>query len=152
VIRAPIPIVLMTFFLVSATSAQQPQEQSDADKARAMLMRASVALKADRDAALKKFTAGEDGFRDRDIYPYCFSLNDGMVVTGQTRGNDIRTFKDPIGRAVGREIFDAAQKPEGEITEIRYLAPRPGSDRTPVSKVSFVTRVGELGCGVGYYP
>jgi hypothetical protein len=152
VIRARIPIVLMTVFLVPVASAQQPQEQSDAYKARAMLLRASVAVKADREAALKKFTAGEDGFRDRDIYPYCFALNDGMVVTGQTRGNDIRTFKDPTGKAVGREIFDAAQKPEGEITEIRYLAPRPGDDRTPVAKVSYVTRVGELGCGVGYYP
>jgi len=105
-----------------------------------------------RDAALKKFTAGEDGFRDRDIYPYCFTLNDGMVVTGQTRGNDIRNLKDPAGKTFGREIFDAAQKPEGEITEIRYLAPRPGDDRTPVAKVSYVTRVDGLGCGVGYYP
>jgi hypothetical protein len=123
VIRARIPIMLMTAFLVSVASAQLAQEQSDAYKAKAMLLRVSVAVKADRDSALKKFTAGEDGFRDRDIYPYCFTLNDGMVVTGQTRGNDIRTFKDPIGKAVGREIFDAAQKPEGEITEIRYFAP-----------------------------
>jgi hypothetical protein len=75
-----------------------------------------------------------------------------MVVTGQTRGNDIRTFKDPTGKAIGREIFDAVKKPEGEITEIRYLAPRPGYDRTPVSKVSYITLVGKLGCGVGYYP
>jgi hypothetical protein len=79
-------------------------------------------------------------------------MNDGIVVTGQTRGNDIRALKDPTGKAFGQEIFDAAQKSEGEITEIRYLAPRPGTDRTPVAKVSFVTRVGELGCGVGYYP
>jgi hypothetical protein len=28
---------------------------------------------------------------------------------------------------------------------------RPGPDKTPVQKVSFVTRVGDLGCGVGYY-
>jgi cache domain-containing protein len=144
--------MLMTAFLVSVASAQQPQEQSDSYKAKAMLLRVFVAVKADRDSALKKFTAGEDGFRERDIYPYCFTLNDGMVVTGQTRGNDIRTFKDPTDKAVGREIFDAAQKPEGEITEIRYFAPRPGNDKTPVAKVSYVTRVGELGCGVGYYP
>jgi len=154
VTRARIAILLMLIavFPVSIASAQQPQEQSDANKAKAMLLRASVAVKADKDAALKKFTAGEDGFRDRDIYPYCFTLDNGVVVTGQTRGNDIRTLKDSTGNAFGREIFDAAQKPEGEITEVRYLAPRPGSDRTPVAKVSFVTRIGELGCGVGYYP
>ena len=28
---------------------------------------------------------------------------------------------------------------------------RPGPDKTPVAKVSFVTKVGDLGCGVGYY-
>jgi hypothetical protein len=36
------------------------------------------------------------------------------------------------------------------ITEVSYMFPRPGSD-TPVPKVSFVTRVGDEGCGVGYY-
>jgi hypothetical protein len=29
--------------------------------------------------------------------------------------------------------------------------PRAGSDKTPVAKVRFVTKVGDLGCGVGYY-
>jgi hypothetical protein len=29
--------------------------------------------------------------------------------------------------------------------------PKPGADKTPVAKASFVTRVGDLGCGVGYY-
>ena len=27
----------------------------------------------------------------------------------------------------------------------------PGADTTPVEKISFVTKVGDLGCGVGYY-
>jgi uncharacterized protein with GYD domain len=31
------------------------------------------------------------------------------------------------------------------------MFPRPGVDKTPVPKVSFVTRVSDLGCGVGYY-
>jgi len=145
-------VLLFTVLLMPVGSAQQTSEQSDAYKAKEMLVRVSAAVKADRDVALKKFTAGEDGYRDGDIYPYCFTLDDGMVVTGQTRGNDIRTFKDPTDKPVGREIFDAAQKSEGEITEIRYFAPRPGNDKSPVAKVSYVTRIGDLGCGVGYYP
>ena len=44
------------------------------------------------------------------------------------------------------------QKPEGQITEVSYMFPRPGADKTPVAKASLVTRVGDdLGCGVGYY-
>jgi hypothetical protein len=49
------------------------------------------------------------------------------------------------------ELYAAGQKPEGQITEVSYMFAKPGSDPTPVPKVSFVTRVGDLGCGVGYY-
>jgi hypothetical protein len=51
----------------------------------------------------------------------------------------------------GPELYAAAKKPEGEITEVSYMWPRPGADKTPVAKVSFVTHAGDLGCGVGYY-
>ena len=67
-------------------------------------------------------------------------------------GTDVRTLKDKTGRAFGQEVYAAAQKPEGQITEISdYFFPRPGPDQTPVQKISFVTRVGDLGCDVGYY-
>jgi hypothetical protein len=45
----------------------------------------------------------------------------------------------------------AFQKPEGQITEVTYMFSRPGPDPKPVPKVSLVTRVDDLGCGVGYY-
>ena len=45
--------------------------------------------------------------------------------------------------------FNAAK--EGKITEVGgYQFPKPGTD-TPVPKVSFVTAVSDLGCGVGYF-
>ena len=31
------------------------------------------------------------------------------------------------------------------------MFPKPGTDTTPVAKISLVTKVGDLGCGVGYY-
>jgi hypothetical protein len=121
----------------------------DGDKARAMLERVVVEVKKDRTVAIEMFTKGDNGFRDGNIYPFCFRVSDGIVVTGQTAGRDIRTFSG----AAGQQIFDAAQKPEPEITRLEYLGPKPGTaDRTPVTKVSFVRRIGELGCGVGYYP
>ena len=66
-------------------------------------------------------------------------------------GMDARTLKDPTGRLYGQEIYAAAQKPEGQITEVSYVFEMPGPETMPVPKVSFVTRVGDLGCGVGYY-
>lgn len=47
--------------------------------------------------------------------------------------------------------INAGQKPEGQVTEVTgYLFPRP-SDPKPVPKNSFVTKVGDIYCGVGYY-
>ena len=60
-------------------------------------------------------------------------------------GVDARTLKDATGKPFGEELYAAYQKPEGEITEVNYMFPRPGADKTPVPKVSLVTRVGDLG-------
>ena len=63
-----------------------------------------------------------------------------------------RTLKDANGMAYGQEIFNVGQKPEGEVTEVTgYLFSRP-SDPKPVPKNAFITRVGDIYCGVGYYP
>jgi hypothetical protein len=49
------------------------------------------------------------------------------------------------------EIYAAGLKPEGQFTEVDYVFPKPGADKTPVPKISLVTKAGDMGCGVGYY-
>jgi len=143
--------------LSPAAFAQQPGQSGTADEAKAMLAKAVSAVKADKTKALDMFNKGEGGFRDRDLYPFCSNISDGKNVAignpnaKQLLGVDGRTFKDSTGKAFGLEQFAAAQKPEGQITEVSYLFPRPGADTTPVPKVSFSTKVGDLICGVGYY-
>ena len=67
-------------------------------------------------------------------------------------GTDIKSPKDSDGNNYGLELYAAGQKPEGEITEIKnYKFPKPGTTEPMFSKISFVTKVGELACGVGYY-
>ncbi len=66
-------------------------------------------------------------------------------------GRNIRELTDAGGKAYGEEIFQAAQKPEGEISEVSYMFPRPIENSDPVDKISFIQRIGDLGCGVGYY-
>jgi hypothetical protein len=145
-------------FALSATAfAQQPGQYGTADEARAMLVKAVAAVKADKIKALDMFTKGEGGFRDRDLYPFCANISDGKFVAlgnpnaKQLIGQDIRTLKDSTGKKFGLEQFAAAQKPEGEFTEVNYLFPKPGADPTPVPKVSFTTKTGDIVCGVGYY-
>jgi signal transduction histidine kinase len=121
-----------------------------------MLMKAVAAVKADKAKALDMFNKGEGGFRDRDLYVFCFNAGDGKGVAvsnpnaRQVIGQDVRTLQDPTGKALGAELYAAAQKPEGQISELSYMFPKP-SDPKPAAKVSFVTKVGDLGCGVGYY-
>jgi hypothetical protein len=133
------------------------QTGGTADEAKAMLMKAVAAVKADKAKALDMFNKGEGGFLDRDLCVFCGNVSDGKAVAignpnaKQLIGVDARTLKDATGKPFGAELYAAYQKPEGEITEVSYMFPRPGPDKTPVQKVSLVTRAGDLGCGVGYY-
>jgi len=141
--------------LTFAPSAFAQQGQlGTADEAKTMLSKAAAAVKADKDVALAMFNKGEGGFKDRDLYVFCNRISDGKNVAGPISvlaGTDARTLKDPTGKEFGKELYAASQKPEGEITEVSYLFPKPGTTAPAVPKVSFVTRMGELGCGVGYY-
>jgi Single Cache domain 2 len=129
--------------------------QGTAAEAKAMLEKTVSALKADKAKTLDLINEGKGGFLDRDLYPFCFNLSDGKSVAVASPNSkqtlDVRTLKDTTGMLFGPELYAAAQKPEGQITEVSYMWPRAGSDKTPVLKVSFVTKVGDLGCGVGYY-
>ena len=134
------------------------QTGGTADEAKAMLMKAVAAVKADKAKALDMFNKGEGGFLDRDLYVFCATISDGKTVAlgnpnaKQLLGTDGRTLKDATGKNFGAELFAGYQKPIGQITEVSYMFPRPGADKTPVQKVSLVTRASDdLGCGVGYY-
>jgi hypothetical protein len=144
--------------VIALPTAFAQQTGGTADEARAMLMKAVAAVRADQDKALDMFNKGEGGFRDRDLYVYCVNASDGTIVaTGnpklkQALGTDMRAAQNSTGEPFGAEIYAAIQKPEGQITEISYMATRPGGDDTPVAKVALVTRADDdLGCGVGYY-
>jgi hypothetical protein len=140
-------------FMLSCTAVAQQGPFGTAQEARAMLDKAVTAVTADKTAALAMFNNAEGGFKDRDLYPFCFNLSDGKFVAAikALLGTDVRALKDPTGKVFGPELYAAAQKPVGQVTEVSYMFPRPGADTTPVPKVTFITKASDLGCGVGYY-
>ena len=153
VLASTLTLAAAALTLSTAVFAQQGQTGT-AQEARAMLDKAVAAVKADQAVALAMFIKGEGGFKDRDLYPFCFRIADGKVLASPVAvpaGTDVRTLKDPTGKAYGEEIYAAAQKPEGQITEVSYMFPKPGTTAPAVPKVSFITKAGDLGCGVGYY-
>jgi signal transduction histidine kinase len=148
-------LVIGTLGAVAVMFSTTAFAQGTAAEAKAMLDKAVAAVKADKTKALDMINKGEGGFLDRDLYVFCFNLSDGKAVAAGSNnarkltGQDVRTLKDATGKAYGEQLYAAAK--QGQINEVSYSFPKPGSDTTPVPKVSFVTGVGDLGCGVGYY-
>jgi hypothetical protein len=138
--------------LTTAAFSQQSKYGTPAE-ARAMLDKAIAAVKADKTKALASFNAGTDGFKDRDLQPFCWDVKSGEMVASTMPGNVAAhkiqcDLKDPTGKAFGKE--QCAGAVEGKIIEVSYQYPRPG-ETAPTPKVSYITRIGDVGCGVGYY-
>ena len=135
----------------STVAVAQQRQVGTAAEARALLERAIPLVKADKATAFAKFLSGADGFKFLDLYVFCFNSADGQINVARPDviGKDVRTFVDEAGSRWGERMFNRAR--DGEIIEVGYLFPRPGS-ATPVWKVSFVAKVADQICGVGYYP
>jgi hypothetical protein len=136
--------------VLSVVNAAGAQQSGTADEAKALLVRAAAAVQADKAGALAKFNDPRGGFKDRDLYVFCFDRNAGTVLAGQptTRGKDVRTYVDSNGKLFGQEMF--ANVKNGDIIIVDYTFPKPNSI-APVAKQSFVEGLGDIACGVGYY-
>jgi signal transduction histidine kinase len=141
-------VQLAALVVLSLAGVARAGEFGTAAEARAMLDKAVAALKADKAGALAQFTKGEGGFKDRDLYPFCGGPDGKFTAHPKLVGQSLKELKDKAGKALGAEMYQVAQ--EGKVAEVAYMWPRPGAT-DPVAKVSFVTRVGDQVCAVGYY-
>jgi cytochrome c len=138
--------------LCGATSAKA-QATGTAAEAKAMLEKATASLKANEADALAKFARKDGGFVDRDLYVFCFSMTDGKFtahINPSLMGTDVRNLKsgdDPLGQRIFDTVKNSAP---GSVVTIDYKFPKPGTTE-PLPKQSFLTRVGNQGCGCGYY-
>jgi signal transduction histidine kinase len=152
--RRMLTFVLASFALLSGAAFAIAQQSGTAAEAKAMFDRAIAALKANEAAALAAFNdKSNKDYHDRDLYVFCYHMNDGIFtahVNPAMMGTDVRTVKvgdDPLGQ----RIFDIITKAsEGTVSTVDYKFPKPGTTE-PVAKESYVTRIGNEGCGVGYY-
>jgi signal transduction histidine kinase len=139
--------VALLLLFVAATA--QAGQYGTPKEAKAMLQRAVAAVKEDKGKALDMFNKGEGGFKDRDLYVFCANTSDGTLTAHPNlKGENLQEIKGKKGFPLGQEIMRTAA--EGEIKEVTYWWPRPGSDK-PLEKRTFYTKVGDQNCGVGYY-
>ena len=123
-------------------------EFGTAAEAKAMLEKAVAAVKANKAEALGKFAKGEGGFKDRDLYPFCGGPDGNFTAHPSLTGKSLKGLMDKAGKPLGEEIY--AKATEGTISEVSYMWPRPGTSE-PVQKVTYITKVGDQVCAVGYY-
>ena len=141
--------VLAAVALLLGVAVAVAQQFGTAAEAKAMLEKAVAALKANEADALAKFNSPTGGFPDRDLYVFCFDMATGKFnahVNPALMGTDSRALKVK-DQPVGQMVFNAAK--EGTVTTVDYDFPKPGTTQ-PVPKESYVTRVGNEGCGVDY--
>ena len=139
--------------LSTGAFAQQVQFGSAAE-AKGMEARVITELKANETAALAKFNKADGDFRDRDLYVFCFNRMTGIFnahAFPALMGTDNRFLKEKDGSPLGQKIFDAVNAAsEGTIVNVSYNFPKPNTTE-PLPKESYVARVGNTACGVGYY-
>lgn len=140
--------VMSAVVMGGAATAFAAGEYGTAEEAKAMLDKAVAAVKANKADALAKFAKGEGGFKDRDLYPFCGGPDGNFTAHPTLTGKSLKELKDKAGKALGEEMYKVAA--EGKVTEVSYMWPRPGG-ADPVQKVSYVTKIGDQVCAVGYY-
>jgi signal transduction histidine kinase len=144
-ILLPLVVLVGAFCFSGIATAQQ---SGTATEAKALLGKAVAAVKADQTAALAKFDDPTGGFKDRDLYVFCGDLKTGKSLNGPLKGTDLKSAKDPTGKAFGQEMLDKAK--DGVVTTVEYMFPKPGTT-TPAAKEAFIEGIGTIYCGVGYY-
>lgn len=60
----------------------------------------------------------------------------------------MKELRSKTGEPIGASLYEAGK--EGSIVEVPYMWPRPGTTE-PVQKYSYVTKIGDQVCAVGYY-
>lgn len=149
--RAATGALAFCAFAAPAIVYAQTAEFGSAEEARILLDRAVKSMEADPANTIAQINEGEGGFRDRDLYVFCLA-NGKVVANGGDParvGRLQKDLKDVTGKPYGEEFVAVAE--EGRVAEVSYMFPRPGPDQTPVPKISFVTKVADHVCGVGYY-
>ena len=88
------------------------QQTGTAAEAKTMLQKAVTELKADQAAAISKFNKPDGGFRDRDLYVYCFEMGSGKF-TAHANPALMGTRESPQGKgrlSVGSESLRRSQR------------------------------------------
>lgn len=126
--------------------------RASAEQARALLDKASDALKRDENATLTSINNLNGGFLQDDLYVFVVNLDTDRYVAHGTNlrmvNTDFNKVKDPEGRPVGAPILALVKKQDEGQYEYRWRNPVTGKVE---NKHAYVRKVGHYLVAVGYY-
>lgn len=126
--------------------------RASADQAKAMLNRASDAVKTDAKSAFKSFGDLNGKFIEDDLYVFVIGIEDKHFrahgVSPRLVGTDARTLTDPNGKPIIQLMINMIKsKGQGEL---EYSWRNPVTNKIE-KKHTFVRKVDNFLVGVGYY-
>jgi signal transduction histidine kinase len=140
-------LVLPLLFMVAGPALAQAV--GTAAEAKSMLEKVVADMKANKAKTIDDINSQK--YNQKDLYPFCGSADGKFTAHGTKKslvGQSMKDRKDSAGKAYGEEFYKEAQS--GKFSEVAYMMPKPG-DTTSVAKSSYITKVGDQVCGVGYY-
>ncbi len=146
--RLPLLSCLVVGLLAAGWAAAG--EKGTPEEAKALLDKAVKLVQTAGDAkALAAFNDPKGGFVDRDLYVFCFGLDNKVTanIDKAMLGMDEATIKDAEGKPIGKEMADIGKTGHGTL---EYKWKNPVSQKVE-SKVSFLKKAGDQVCGVGAY-
>ena len=112
-------LMTLTALIAFATSAYSQGQYGTEAEAKAMLDKATAAVKSNKAGALESMQRGEGGAVDRDLYVFCANASDGAFTVHPTlMGKNLRDVKDKNGKALGEEMLKVAK--EGTYETVTY--------------------------------
>lgn len=134
------------------STAAMADDRGNAVEAKALLQKAVEHYRAvGRDQAMKDFSVKGGPFTDRDLYVACVGPDNKNIAHGANPmfiGKDIAPITDVDGRHFALEQAEVART-KGEGT-VEYNWPNPVTKKIE-TKVSFIQRIDNDFCFVGYY-
>lgn len=126
--------------------------RASAEQAKAMLDKASNAVKIDSDNAFKAFNDLGGKYIEDDLYVFVIGIKDmhfrAHGATSRLVGTDAQSLTDPNGKPIIREMVSIVKK-NGQ-GELDYVWRNPVTNKIE-KKHTFVRKVDNFLVGVGYY-
>lgn len=133
-------------------SAAGAADRGTAAEARALLdQAASHYQQAGRQAALADFNKPNGSFVKNDLYVFCIGPDnkvDAHAANPQLVGTEAQNLKDANGNVIGTRIVEIGQQQGTGTLEYPYMNP---ATQKVEQKETFIRKLGEDVCGVGYY-